>query len=103
MDDPRKLKNVRSCARPAAVHEQGDPINVIYSESLREKHGLVVPPLEELAAIAVFTRRETARSDALVTKVPPEIARLKEAPHRPLSAAVTGKIDVREGRQLSKG
>ena len=56
------------------------------------------PSTRGTAAIAVFTRRETSRSDALVTKVHDAIDRLKELRTALISAAVTGKIDVREGK-----
>lgn len=55
----------------------------------------VVPELEQ-RAIAAFLDRETARIDALVSKVHEAIDRLKELRTALISAAVTGKIDVRE-------
>jgi type I restriction enzyme S subunit len=54
------------------------------------------PPLSEQRAIAAFLDRETARIDALVAKVREAIERLKELRTALISAAVTGKIDVRE-------
>jgi type I restriction enzyme S subunit len=56
---------------------------------------LVVPPAGEQVAIATFLDRETARIDALVSKVFDAIDRLKELRTSLISAAVTGKIDVR--------
>ena len=56
---------------------------------------LVVPPTAEQEAIAAFLDRETAKIDALVTKVREAIDRLKEFRTALISAAVTGKIDVR--------
>jgi type I restriction enzyme S subunit len=53
-------------------------------------------PLSEQRAIAAFLDRETARIDALVAKVRDAIERLKELRTALISAAVTGKIDVRE-------
>ena len=55
----------------------------------------VVPPQEQ-RAIAAFLDRETARIDALVGKVRDAIDLLKELRTALISAAVTGKIDVRE-------
>jgi restriction endonuclease S subunit len=55
-----------------------------------------VPPRPEQHAIAAFLDRETARIDALVAKVREAIERLKELRTALISAAVTGKIDVRE-------
>ena len=57
---------------------------------------VVCPPISEQAAIATFLDRETARIDALVAKVREAIERLKELRTALISAAVTGKIDVRE-------
>lgn len=53
-------------------------------------------PLPEQRSIATFLDRETARIDALVAKVRDAIDRLKEYRTALISAAVTGKIDVRE-------
>ncbi len=55
-----------------------------------------MPPLEEQRAITGFLDRKTARIDAMVTKVFDAISRLKELRTALISAAVTGKIDVRE-------
>lgn len=56
---------------------------------------LALPPLSEQRAIADFLYRETAKTDALVTKVREAIDHLKELRLALISAAVTGKIDVR--------
>ena len=56
-----------------------------------------MPPRVEQEAIASFLERETAKVDALVAKVREAIDRLKEVRTALISAAVTGKIDVREG------
>ena len=60
--------------------------------------GFIVPmaPWAEQEAIAVFLERETARIDALIAKVRQAIDILKEFRTALISAAVTGKIDVRE-------
>ncbi len=70
-------------------------IDVIYSESLREVW-LILPPLDEQGAIEAFLNGETVRIDALVTKVRDAVDRLRELRTALISAAVTGKIDVRE-------
>ena len=54
------------------------------------------PPAAEQRAIAAFLDRETAKIDALIAKVREAIDRLKEYRTALISAAVTGKIDVRE-------
>lgn len=55
-----------------------------------------VPPIVEQRAIIAFLDRETARIDALIAKVRDAIGRLKELRTALISAAVTGKIDVRD-------
>ena len=57
---------------------------------------LIFPPSDEQYAIAAFLDRETAKIDALLNKVREAIDRLKELRSSLISAAVTGKIDVRE-------
>lgn len=55
-----------------------------------------VPPLSEQHAIAAFLDRETGKIDALIAKAGEAVAKLKEFRTALISAAVTGKIDVRE-------
>jgi type I restriction enzyme S subunit len=57
---------------------------------------LLVPPVVEQLMLVALVERETARLDALVTKVREAIDRLREFRTALISAAVTGKIDVRE-------
>jgi len=57
---------------------------------------IILPPLPEQQAIAAFLDRETAKIDTLSAKVLTAIERLKEYRTALISAAVTGKIDVRE-------
>ena len=56
---------------------------------------LPVPPLAEQRAIADHLDRETARIDALSAKNDRLIALLREKRTALISAAVTGKIDLR--------
>jgi len=57
---------------------------------------IAVPPKDEQHRIADFLDRETAKIDALISKIQEAIERLKEYRTALISAAVTGKIDVRE-------
>ena len=57
---------------------------------------ITTPPVPEQVQISDYLNRETAKIDALVAKVREAIARLKELRTALISAAVTGKIDVRE-------
>lgn len=60
-----------------------------------KRASIPVPPLCEQERIAEFLNGETARIDSLVGKVREAIARLNELRSALISAAVTGKIDVR--------
>ncbi len=55
-----------------------------------------LPPLPEQTAIAEFLDDETARIDDLVAKVETAVERLQEYRTALITAAVTGKIDVRK-------
>jgi type I restriction enzyme, S subunit len=57
---------------------------------------ICVPPPTEQAAIAAFLDSETAKLDALIDKVEEAVERLQEYRTALITAAVTGKIDVRE-------
>ncbi len=58
--------------------------------------GFLAPPLNEQTAIATFLDRETAKIDALIEKSRRSIELMREHRTALISAAVTGKIDVRE-------
>jgi type I restriction enzyme S subunit len=55
-----------------------------------------IPSLEEQKVIVTFLDRETAKIDALIEKIEKAIKLLKEYRTALISAAVTGKIDVRD-------
>ena len=57
---------------------------------------IAIPGVAEQRDIASYLNWETARIDALVAKVLEAIDRLKELRTALISAAVTGKIDVRD-------
>ncbi|MYC31524.1 MAG: hypothetical protein F4X65_15780 [Chloroflexi bacterium] len=57
---------------------------------------ILLPTLPEQQAIASFVDQETAKLDSLITKIQEAIERLKELRTALISAAVTGRIDVRE-------
>jgi len=69
-----------------------------FQELSRDKLGavyLVAPPIAEQGAIAAFLDQETARIDALIEKIRKSIELLREYRTALITAAVTGKIDVR--------
>lgn len=57
---------------------------------------VAVPPLAEQRAISEYLDRETARIDRLIGEIEESIALLQRQRTALISAAVTGKIDVRE-------
>jgi restriction endonuclease S subunit len=58
-----------------------------------------IPPPTEQRAIADYLDRETNKIDRMVAKVEEAIERLQEYRTALITAAVTGKIDVRNVRQ----
>lgn len=54
-----------------------------------------LPPMDYQRAIADFLDRETGKIDALIAKVETAIERLQEYRTALITAAVTGKIDIR--------
>ncbi len=54
-----------------------------------------IPPISEQEAILAYLDKETARIDALITRIGEGIEKLKEYSTALISATVTGKIDVR--------
>ena len=61
-------------------------------------HPVVVswPPVSQQVAIAAFLDDQVGKIDAMIAKVRDAINRLKEYRTALISAAVTGKIDVRD-------
>ena len=61
---------------------------------------ILLPPLSEQTAIVAFLDRQTEKIETLVTKIETAIERLQEYRSALITAAVTGKIDVREEAAL---
>ncbi len=57
---------------------------------------VAIPPLDEQRVVSLFLDRKTAGIDALIAKIHEAIDRLREFRTALISAAVTGKIDVRQ-------
>ena len=55
---------------------------------------VVIPPIAEQQVIATYIEKETAKIDALISRIREGIEKLKEYSTALISAAVTGKIDV---------
>lgn len=56
----------------------------------------LIPPVQEQKAIADYLDRETSRIDTLVDRISQAIEKLEEHRSALITAAVTGKIDVRQ-------
>jgi type I restriction enzyme, S subunit len=57
---------------------------------------IILPPVDEQVEIAFYLNRETYKIDALISRINDSIEKLREYRTALISAAVTGKIDVRE-------
>ncbi len=66
----------------------------LFQADLR-KFVVLMPPLTEQDKIANFIDEETTKIDALITRIREGIEKLQEYRVALISAAVTGKIDVR--------
>jgi type I restriction enzyme, S subunit len=67
-----------------------------------KKFWVCIPPRSEQALIISFLDGETDRLDRMIAKVEEAIARLQEYRTALITAAVTGKIDLREGIPASE-
>jgi len=77
------------------IKSNGTTIDVIYQDSLKNVL-VLIPPLPEQQNIVAYLDREMSKIDSLMSKVETAIEKLKEYRTALISAAVTGKIDVRE-------
>ena len=64
---------------------------------------IAVPPLAEQQAIVTFLDSQTGRLNALAARVEDAIERLQEYRTALITAAVTGKLDVRDHEQVKAG
>ena len=75
----------------------GNPNTIDHLTAIQLSHyRFPFPPSEEQTTIAIFLDRQTTRIDTLIAKARTAIDRLKELRTALISAAVTGKIDVRD-------
>jgi type I restriction enzyme S subunit len=87
------LNNLRSIGFFASSKNK---VNKTYNQTELGRLKVMVPPLDEQNAIAKKLQEDTKRINALITKIQTAINRLKEYRTALISAAVTGKIDVRD-------
>jgi type I restriction enzyme S subunit len=69
---------------------------LITGGTIKEKY-VALPPLDEQRAIVAFLEQEMARIDELLAKIRKAIDMLHDYRSALISAAVTGKIDLRQG------
>jgi type I restriction enzyme S subunit len=93
--DPRYYEAVLRCL----FDYERRSISLIMQPSLRfddlDRFRVPLPPPQEQSAIAAYLDTETAKLDALAAKVQTAVERLQEYRTALITAAVTGKIDVR--------
>jgi type I restriction enzyme S subunit len=87
--------NSDSTYRQAQLATAGATSPHVNVDTIRRFH-LARPPYVEQRAIAEFLDKETAKLDQMASKVEAAIERLREYRSALITAAVTGKIDVRQ-------
>lgn len=87
--------NSRSTYEQGALDSTGSTSPHVNVDTIKN-YLLTEPPFPEQTAIATYLDRETARLDKLVEKVEAAITGLQEYRTALITAAVTGKIDVRQ-------
>lgn len=98
IDKPRYFYYMMYAAAKRGLFIAGGNPNTIdhlTAEKLR-RHRFPFPPPDEQEAVVMYLNRETAKIDALISKIHEAINKLQEYRTALISAAVTGKIDVRE-------
>ncbi|MDQ0692146.1 restriction endonuclease subunit S [Arthrobacter sp. W4I7] len=68
----------------------------LFQDDIR-RFGIPIPPAAEQQAISTYLDEKTDELDLIITKVQATVDLLQERRSALISAAVTGKIDVREG------
>ncbi|RMD97026.1 MAG: restriction endonuclease subunit S, partial [Bacteroidetes bacterium] len=90
-----------ACVEQLSVRGKGTTFLELSGDELGAFEGIAPPPSEQ-SAIAAFLDRETSRIDALVEKKRRFIELLREKRQALITAAVTGKLDVRTGKPYPK-
>lgn len=98
--EPIYVQAVINIARHWLSHQGYGGVQMNINAEIVRAFRLPVPPIAEQAAIVKYLGRETANLDALAAKARETIALLKERRAALISAAVTGKIDVRIERAV---
>jgi len=80
-------------------NSQGGAITNIVGVHIFKSIKILLPPLSEQLEIVSFLNKETSKIDTLISKIQFSINKLKEYRTALISAAVTGKIDVRDWKK----
>ena len=100
-NDPRFLFYMLTHLSPIFVlHGNKSAVPGVDRNDVHPEHTAIPHPSEQ-RAIACFLNNETAKIDGLLTTILKAIDRLKELRTALISAAVTGKIDVRDEADLT--
>ena len=95
------LQCFRAMARYLLGMTMGSTHQTIYMPDV-ERFTTPVPPLDEQHRIVVHNAEHRRQIDALIAKTREQIAKFQEYRTALISAAVTGKIDLRPGRERDK-
>lgn len=90
------LEGIGTDLLPLVVEEAAHGTRAIRMDQWRTVT-IAIPPEAEQSAIVTYLDRETQKLDLLVFKIREAVNKLSEFRAALISAAVTGKIDVREG------
>ena len=94
VDDPRFLAYLLNRYPGLLCHDDGMNQTHLSNDDFR-KLSLAVPPIKEQVSIADFLDNACRLADNLIAEAAPAITLLRERRAALISAAVTGKIDVR--------
>lgn len=78
-----------------SINNKSTTIGAIYKEDVKNLK-ILLPPMDEQQAIASYLDSETSKIDSRIAKRRKQIELLQEYKQALITAAVTGKIDVRE-------
>jgi len=84
---------------PFTYYQYGSALPSMTQENLHNHH-FIAPPLKEQKEIAHYLDQKTQKIDTLITKSTQAIELLKERRTALISAVVTGKVDVREDKNV---
>ena len=78
-----------------SINNKSTTIGALYKDDVKNLK-ILLPPMHEQQAIASYLDSETSKIDTRIAKRRKQIELLQEYKQALITAAVTGKIDVRE-------